>query len=577
MRELTDKRLSRRNSRFYKIYFAVLWVVLIAAVAGWFYLNNTLSEYESRQPGKYAAVIAKEVQNGDVESLCMALTDFDGLTDDADALLAFAKENPNAGYDVVQTSASSTRYSYRLTAGGVAIGTFTLVDETGDSNWAVFEAAVDESILYWYADHLATVQTDIVLSLMSGSDYSALYSMIPSIGLAEDTLEAFTAFMQETTPSGGLSAVLLRESEEGRKYDILANGGLFATLTMAQDGKYGWRIDSFDLSESIRSAYAIRLADNRATEILNLFINGSAAPIHACCVASGYPGEAEAQFAEHLARLSEGVTFTCSIYPESNAETRSYRIDGGETKFADFTLIRTRDASGMDCWAVSAFDMPVWQPYEAMVTAAVSSTVYMNGVALTAADIIETYVPEGTDERVLANYPDRVTMAVYRVRTAFDQPQLYAIDWDGKLQTLTEPESRAFLFPAYRADAEFDQAMYDWLAGFCETLGWLTMADKHMNSMRQYLEWGSPAWVFLANYDNHWIKVHYKDKNRFFDFEATDFVRYSDTMFSVDVKFALSVTYRQGQTEETYRPEYRLFLEWQDDQWRIYAFSSIAE
>ena len=63
--------------------------VLIAAVAGWFYLNNTLLEFEAKQPGKFAAAIAKEVQNGNVESLRTALTDFDGLTDDADALLAF--------------------------------------------------------------------------------------------------------------------------------------------------------------------------------------------------------------------------------------------------------------------------------------------------------------------------------------------------------------------------------------------------------------------------------------------------------------------------------------------------------
>ena len=467
-RRLTYRRLSGKNSRFFTVYMVLLWLAVAAIAVGWFTLHRRLTEYENGQPDTVAGTVAREFADGQYSRLTDVLEEKDPAACDAFRYW-LGSANGIASYDAVRTEGSGDQYSYALTRGGASAASFTLKREGGNGPWAVTDVSVDEAAVRAYSDHNAQTQLQLLMERVSASDYADLYSLMTPVGFAEDTPEAFCAFMKGVTPDMSAFTYTYREAEKERAYSVLASGQLFATCTMACSDAYTWQIRSFELTQSIRTAYVLSLADARANEVLSLFREGKTDTIYACCTANGYPGGAADEFAEFLLPKLKGVSFTCSVYESAGEDERGYRIDGDGEKFADFKVRRSMNADGKVCWAVSDFSLPVWEPVTVYVSAPSLFRVYAGGRLLTQDDVVSVGDTSASDlpRALVEAHPGMADQVIYMAEGAFSAPRLTAADWNGKIAGVEQKNDTMYVCTPMPQDEELRPVYEEDIRTFC--------------------------------------------------------------------------------------------------------------
>ena len=577
-RKLTYKRLSRKNSRFYTFYMIFLWVSVAVIALGWFWLHRELRSYEAGQPDSRAEEIARSVTTGDYTEL-MEVLEADSPEQAEAFRYSLKSANPGSTYSATQTTSTADTYSYNLTCNGVAVTGFTLERHmSSDSGkWYVSGVQLDSETLAKYVDHNAAVQLETVISRVVTCDYSQLYSMMVPTGFSEDNKDVFATFMTSVTPPLTAFTYSMKEAGTSRYYTIYANDQTFAMMTMVRNETGAWQITEFSVADSIRTSYVVYLADRRANEVLDLFKTGNTDVIYACCVANGYPGGAAEDFGAFLKPLLEGREFQCSVYAASDEDERSYRVDSGDVKYADFVIRRSLDGEGRVCWAVSDFRLPVWAPVSVQVTAPAAFTVFAGENVLGEGDIVSRgSVPEGTPDKLLQAYPDRFETVTYRAEGAFREPSLLAVDWNGRVAAVEKTGERTYACVSVADDEDLKLEVEGRVRAFCENFSYFTMNDVSYYGMLEYVSAGSDVAKYMLGYDSMWVKKHNPNSNKFYDFESSNYVKYGDNMFSCDVKFKLSVVYTYGGKTE-YTPSYRLYYEKVNGSWMVFAFMNTVQ
>ena len=118
------------DSRFYRVYFALVAVALIAIVIGTLWLNGALRDYESAQPVHAAEIVARLFEDGDYDALYALDTSAAALSDgDKDfyvqSMTALAQGKRVAWSEAFSANADERRYA--VTLDGDKFATFTLV------------------------------------------------------------------------------------------------------------------------------------------------------------------------------------------------------------------------------------------------------------------------------------------------------------------------------------------------------------------------------------------------------------------------------------------------------------------
>ena len=576
-RRLTYRRLSGKNSRFFTVYMVLLWCAVAAIAIGWFTLHRRLTEYENNQPDTVANSIAREFAEGDYSRLTDVLDRKEAASSEAFRYWMNSASGI-ASYDAVRTEGSGNSYSYRLMRGGVSAAVFTLERPDERTAWSVADVKVDQAALNAYIDHNAQTQLQLLMERVAAADYTELYALMTPVGFAEDTLEAFCAYMKGVTPDMSEFTYTYRENGSERTYSILASGRLFASCTMACSEACTWQIRTFELTDSIRTAYVLSLADARANDVLALFREGKTDTIYACCTANGYPDGAADEFGEFLLPKLKGVSFTCSVYESSGEDERSYRIDGDGEKFADFKIRRTMNADGKICWAVSDFSLPVWEPVTVYVSAPSLFRVYAGGRLLTQDDIVSTGDTSSSTlpKALVEAHPGMADAVIYRAEGAFTVPRLTAADWNGKIAGVEQKNETMYVCTPMPQDEELRPVYEEDIRTFCRRFADFSMGDLAWNLMLDQVVSGSEAADAMRNYDTLWIKKHNKNNNKFYDFSSSGYIQYGDDMFSCDVTFKLSVVYTYGGKME-YTPSYRLYYQKVNGGWKLFAFVNTVE
>ena len=576
-RRLTYKRLSGKNSRFFTVYMVLLWCAVAAIAIGWFTLHRRLTEYENNQPDTVANAIAREFADGEYSRLTDVLDGKDAASSDAFRYWLGSAQGI-ASYDSVRRSGSGNTYTYLFTRGGMSAAQFTLERESEQDKWSVADVSIDESVRSTYIDHNAQTQLQLLMERVAAADYADLYALMTPVGFAEDTLTAFCAYMKSVTPDISAFTSTYREAGSERTYSILASGQLFATCTMACSDAYTWQIRSFELTQSIRTAYVLSLADARANEVLSLFREGKTDTIYACCTANGYPGGAADEFAEFLLPKLKGVSFTCSVYESAGEDERGYRIDGDGEKFADFKVRRSMNADGKVCWAVSDFSLPVWEPVTVYVSAPSLFRVYAGGRLLTQDDVVSVGDTSASDlpRALVEAHPGMADQVIYMAEGAFSAPRLTAADWNGKIAGVEQKNDTMYVCTPMPQDEELRPVYEEDIRTFCRRFADFSMGDLAWNLMLDQVVSGSEAATAMRNYDTLWIKKHNRNNNKFYDFASSGYIQYGDDMFSCDVTFKLSVVYTYGGKME-YSPSYRLYYQKVNGGWKLFAFVNTVE
>ncbi len=149
----------KRLPTFYRVYFGVILVVLMAIVVGMIWLTGLLSEYESAQPYNVAdEVFEKYYLSGDFGTLA-DMTHDEKSFDTADAV---AKQlSANCAKDTLSytsvSSGDSNILKYIVKSGDVKISSFTL-KKSGETTDRGFDLYVEDSFeLYYTAEESVTV------------------------------------------------------------------------------------------------------------------------------------------------------------------------------------------------------------------------------------------------------------------------------------------------------------------------------------------------------------------------------------------------------------------------------------
>lgn len=184
---------------FYKIYFCVVAVLLIACVIGVWWLNGFLADYEAAQPKRVAdGIFEKYYKSGDFSLLASRCSE-DNPFESAEAVRAYLTEH-YAGADMVCTSGASKggAPTYIVKVGEYKISSFTLKESEKKTarGWEMYEEGDFE--VYYDTEKL---------TLIAPTGYSA---SVNGIALGD-------SYAAEKGISGP-EAPLLPEGIEGVKY-----------------------------------------------------------------------------------------------------------------------------------------------------------------------------------------------------------------------------------------------------------------------------------------------------------------------------------------------------------------------
>ena len=124
------KKKSILKSRFYRVYFVVVAVALIAIAIGTLWLRGVLADYESAQPVYVAEDVAKLFEDGDYQRIYDLDTSAAQISDGDKAFYLESMAEISSGKKVEWSEAFSTDddiRKYNVTLDGDRFATFTLV------------------------------------------------------------------------------------------------------------------------------------------------------------------------------------------------------------------------------------------------------------------------------------------------------------------------------------------------------------------------------------------------------------------------------------------------------------------
>ena len=129
------------DSRFYRIYFAVVAVVLVAMIIGRIWLNGVLKDYEAAQPVYVAEKVANLFETGDYETIYQLDTSAENVSQGDPALYLERMGDLTQGKEIAWSKAYSSdetkQQNYSVTMDGERFATFSLVpsgETTGHGN-----------------------------------------------------------------------------------------------------------------------------------------------------------------------------------------------------------------------------------------------------------------------------------------------------------------------------------------------------------------------------------------------------------------------------------------------------------
>lgn len=282
--------------------------------------------------------------------------------------------------------------------------------------------------------------------------------------------------------------------------------------------------------------------------------------------------ETREQYYEYMDELLAGREITYNEVFSSDENVKRYDVKADDLKIGEFWLRHVSDDPqfGFWQWQVESLDTDVLRSSSYQVEAPEKSTVYINGRALTARDIIRRNIPEFETVALPAGarVPQR---CVYEFRRYFGPGEIRVVDQYGEENEVSMSGSR--YVAAYRFD---DSLMTEELeARIIEVVRRLScyMSNDygHRNLLKDVVA-NSNAESYINGFDRLWIPEH-----KSYDFENMDvrnFVSYSEDCFSVEARYDFKIIYYTVDPE-TYPTAYRLYFRKEDGIWKLFDFELI--
>ncbi len=260
-------------------------------------------------------------------------------------------------------------------------------------------------------------------------------------------------------------------------------------------------------------------------------------------------------------------------YYETSAglsDDKKYVVTLGEEKIAAFTLTsRRQEANAIPEWELGSVELFFSRREAVKILTEPDCTVYVNGVALSQAQVIQTlhtqaenYLPEGVHGlRQQWMYVDGLLVA----------PEVTAVDAEGNaVELVYERESNTYV--QVSSVTEMTQEQADTVVRAAKTYCRFMIRQESLYNMSKLFDQDSEIYQTISG-RGPW--THTYKSYRFTEPELRNYYRYSDTLYSVMLKMSLYVT-STWDSEKEFPLESTFFLEQQEDgRWLVNNMTNV--
>ncbi|MGM9600067.1 MAG: hypothetical protein ACI3W5_00600 [Faecousia sp.] len=263
------------------------------------------------------------------------------------------------------------------------------------------------------------------------------------------------------------------------------------------------------------------------------------------CTDTAYEGKEE--FVQYMTEKvgSQELRYTATASGDPDRLSK-YLIKLGDERIGTFTM-RVKDSSkAIKQWELYAVELPVQRKESVTVCVGSGQTVYINGVALGAADLIRTtttlaedYLPEGLHGYSSSTYQVEGLLVAPKVEVKDEDGNLVAITYDAELKQYTA-ESAKPTFTISDRDRETVIAAAKVLSEF-------RIEAKDQTALARHFDKNSDYYKATVSQDT-WMQGYKSYK--FSEPVVSEYYVYSEDFFSAHVEMTLYVTRNNGTVKE---------------------------
>jgi len=283
--------------------------------------------------------------------------------------------------------------------------------------------------------------------------------------------------------------------------------------------------------------------------------------------------ETPEQYAQYMQDLTAGKEFTLKsvLTLQENEQQYNVMLDG--QKFAEIILEHSgvTTSHNYNKWQLKSLETHALASTQYTITVPSDSTVQINGIALTQADIVES----GIATEASGNLPDgeqAPTMTKYSVNMSFGAPGEFIVtDKNGKQQQVTQDDERSWSTTLAWDDDAIKAQCEEEAVKWGRRLAAYTTGDYNKFTLSESCINPSPARTYIRNMENQWAANH--SGVDFENIQTYDYYVYSDNCFSCKISFDYIVHYTKNSTDKTYPTKYTMYFQKQGGTFKLYSFT----
>ena len=286
-----------------------------------------------------------------------------------------------------------------------------------------------------------------------------------------------------------------------------------------------------------------------------------------------FKNETIEQYTTYMDRLLGGRFLSYHEVYSDDKDVKRYVIEADDEKIGSFTLRHTSDDSyGFEQLTMGEMDTVGLNKRTYTVDAPADSTVYVNGKALTAEDVVESGIPEFTSTVSVSLPAGSVvpTRCKYEFSRYFDVAVKVVDPYgeENEVSVAGPNYTAAYNYDDSRMAAELDERVIQ----VVRRLSCCLSKDYPLYNLSKDMVKDCKAYKYLEAFDFKWVMDH-----RSYDFEnmvIDHYVRYSEDCFSVEARYDYKIIYYTVKPE-IYPTHYRLYFLREGDTWKLFDFTLV--
>ncbi len=312
-----------------------------------------------------------------------------------------------------------------------------------------------------------------------------------------------------------------------------------------------------------------------AEEAAQLFLQRDFETLYSYQNPEDFAGESAEVYAAYMSEFTRGKELTWNESYSSGENRKNYAVRMDGKRLFEFVMTRTGDADerGNATWELSEVRTLGISTTTRTVTAPAESTVYVDGRALGADNIIEEGIMLEEQEFLLDDEAKSPTMCVYEYEICMGNPEVRVVDAKGRENALTV-DAAGNVQAARNSDdsikAEVEERVIEIVKAFAN----FTSEDLTQYKMLKFARKGTNAYEKIESFDNNWFGKH--DGVAFENMRTDDYMIFSNDTFACDIHFDYIIEYDDAD-DLTYETNYRFYFVERDDVWYLYDFKMVNQ